>query len=243
MNKYYETSDIPESPLVGSGFDFSEKSIRLGFIRKVYSILMCQLLVTLAIVSLLVFEPNCRLYAQTHVEMSFVAIALTFICIIALACCTNVRRKSPINFIMLGIFTFCESFLVGTVASTYDADSVVLAVGVCAVVCFGLTIFAFQTKYDFTACGGFLLVALIVLICMGFLMIVLPNSKPLNIFYASLGAFIFSCYLVLDTQMMVGGQHKYSLSPEEYVFAALNLYLDVINLFLYILQIIGEARN
>lgn len=43
--------------------------------------------------------------------------------------------------------------------------------------------------------------------------------------------------------MMLGGKHKYSLSPEEYIFAALNLYLDIVNLFLFILSIIGNARN
>ncbi len=42
---------------------------------------------------------------------------------------------------------------------------------------------------------------------------------------------------------MMGGSHKYAISPEEYVFAALNLYLDIINLFLYILMIIGAARS
>jgi len=36
---------------------------------------------------------------------------------------------------------------------------------------------------------------------------------------------------------------QYSLSPEEYVFASLNLYLDVINLFLYILMIVGGSRS
>ncbi len=50
-------------------------------------------------------------------------------------------------------------------------------------------------------------------------------------------------YIVFDTQMMLGGKHKYSLSPEEYIFAALNLYLDIINLFLFILSIIGSSRN
>jgi len=42
---------------------------------------------------------------------------------------------------------------------------------------------------------------------------------------------------------MLGGKHKYSLSPEEYVFAALSLYLDIINMFLYILSIVGAARS
>ena len=42
---------------------------------------------------------------------------------------------------------------------------------------------------------------------------------------------------------MVGGHHKYSLSPEEYIFAALNLYLDIVNLFMFILTIVGAARG
>lgn len=42
---------------------------------------------------------------------------------------------------------------------------------------------------------------------------------------------------------MIGGNHKFSISPEEYVFAALTLYLDIINIFLYILSLVGNARN
>ena len=36
--------------------------------------------------------------------------------------------------------------------------------------------------------------------------------------------------------MMIGGNHKYSISPEEYIFAALAIYLDIINIFMYILR-------
>ena len=54
--------------------------------------------------------------------------------------------------------------------------------------------------------------------------------------YGSIGALIFSLYIVYDTQLMMGGKHKYALSPEEYIFAALN-----INLFRYILLIVGIA--
>lgn len=69
----------------------------------------------------------------------------------------------------------------------------------------------------------------------------LAGSYPIvNLVYACLGALLFSAYLVYDTQLMMGGKHKYSISPEEYVFAALNLYLDIVQIFLYILQIIGS---
>ena len=43
--------------------------------------------------------------------------------------------------------------------------------------------------------------------------------------------------------MMMGGNHKYSISPEEYIFAAIAIYLDIINLFLYILSLVGAAKK
>lgn len=50
-------------------------------------------------------------------------------------------------------------------------------------------------------------------------------------------------YLVFDTQLILGGKHRrYTVSPEEYVFAALNLYLDIVNLFLLLLQLISLCR-
>ena len=63
------------------------------------------------------------------------------------------------------------------------------------------------------------------------------------IFIASCGALIFSFYIIYDMQIMMGGKQKYSVSPEEYIFAALNLYLDILNIFLFILRIFGSSRK
>jgi len=106
-----------------------------------------------------------------------------------------------------------------------------------------LTLFAFQTKIDFTACGGALLCVLVIFVLAGFVAAFFPQTRTVRLVYACIGAVIFSLYIVYDTQIMIGGNHKYSLDPEEYVFAALNLYLDIVNLFIYILQIIGAARD
>lgn len=77
---------------------------------------------------------------------------------ITMACCESIRRKSPMNFIFLGIFTLAQSFVLGVVTSAYGTETVLLAVGVTAAVCFALTIFAFQTKIDFTVMGGKMIV-------------------------------------------------------------------------------------
>ncbi|KXJ67886.1 hypothetical protein RP20_CCG008096 [Aedes albopictus] len=90
--------------------------------------------------------------------------------------------------------------------------------------------------------GGVLFVAVIILMLFGIIAIFFPG-KTITIVYASAGALLFSIYLIYDTQLMMGGEHKYSISPEEYIFAALNLYLDIINIFMYILTIIGASRD
>lgn len=42
---------------------------------------------------------------------------------------------------------------------------------------------------------------------------------------------------------MIGGNHKMSISPEEYIFAALNIYMDIVNIFIYILAILSASRD
>lgn len=242
--QYSSNENIVADEEFGSSqtFSFSEKSVRLGFIRKVYGILVCQLTVTFSFITIFLYVEPVRKFSHENLWPWVTAFVVTFVCLIALACCPDVRRKFPTNMIFLGIFTLCESFLLGSVASCYQADEVLIAVGITAAVVIGLTIFAFQTKWDFTMCSGGLLVFLIILFLFGILAAIMHN-RVLSIVYSSLGALVFSMYIVVDTQLMMGGQHQYALSPEEYIFAALNLYLDIVNLFLFILSIIGRARD
>lgn len=225
-----------------AAFEFNDSSIRRGFIKKVYSILMLQLSVTLAVIGWVVFDKRTGLYVQQHSWLIYVAFGITIIALLCLACCGDLRRKAPHNFIFLGIFTLAQSFICAVISSRYNTDIVFMAVGITAAVCLGLTLFAFQTKYDFTMIGGFLFVALLILMIFGFVTIFFPG-RTMRMVYASFGALLFSVYLIYDTQLMMGGKHKYSVSPEEYVFAALNLYMDIINIFLYILTIIGNAKD
>lgn len=143
----------PEDP-DAKGFDFTDESIRKGFIRKVYSILTVQLSVTLAIIALFVFHRPTNLWVKQHHELMWISLIVVFVTMIALACCESVRRKSPMNFIFLSLFTVAQSFLLGCTSIHYDSDTVLMAVGITAAVCLGLTLFAFQTKWDFTVMGG-----------------------------------------------------------------------------------------
>lgn len=51
-------------------------------------------------------------------------------------------------------------------------------------------------------------------------------------------AVLFTAFLIYDLQLLMGGR-TYELDPDEYVFASVTIYLDIINIFLSVLRIIG----
>lgn len=87
----------------------------------------------------------------------------------ALSCYRRVARKVPINYILLGLFTLAESYMISTIASYYDYTIVLFAGALTLAVVVGLTIYAFTTKRDFTGCTAFLFVLLLVVIVAGIL--------------------------------------------------------------------------
>ncbi|CAB0000017.1 unnamed protein product [Nesidiocoris tenuis] len=180
------------------------------------------------------------------IEILFVcrilAAVMSIVLIVVLACCESVRRTAPMNFIMLFLFTLVEGFLLGVVSSTYSKESVILAVSLTALITFLLTVFSFQTKFDVTGWGTGLFIILFIFTIVGFIAGFFMPGRTWQLVYGGIGAAIFCLYIIYDTQLMIGGKHKYALSPEEYVFASLNLYLDIVNLFLLLLSIFGD-RN
>ncbi|KAI5214064.1 Protein Lifeguard 1 [Manis pentadactyla] len=231
---YYDNQDFPAA-------NWDDKSIRQAFIRKVFLVLTVQLSVTLSTVAVFTFVREVKGFVQENVWTYYVSYAVFFISLIVLSCCGDFRRKHPWNLVALSVLTVSLSYMVGMIAGFYNTEAVIMAVGITTTVCFTVVIFSMQTRYDFTSCMGVLLVSMVVLVIFAILCIFIRN-RILEIVYASLGALLFTCFLAVDTQLLLGNK-QLSLSPEEYVFAALNLYTDIINIFLYILTIIGRAKE
>jgi len=147
--------------------------------------------------------------------------------------------------ILLSLFTVAQGTMLGVMCAFYDASSIIMAAGMTAIVVLTLTAFARWTTIDFTGMGIYLYVCLIVFVLTGIVaslfVTTLQGFQTMQLLYAAGGVMLFSCYLVYDTQLIVGGKHaKFQFSVDDYVFAALNLYLDIINLFIYILQLLNQ---
>eukprot|EP01023_Acetabularia_acetabulum_P068179 TRINITY_DN9582_c0_g1_i3.p3 TRINITY_DN9582_c0_g1~~TRINITY_DN9582_c0_g1_i3.p3 ORF type:complete len:239 (-),score=39.05 TRINITY_DN9582_c0_g1_i3:150-866(-) len=232
--------DDIETGFMNQGSYNWEKEVRHGFIRKVFGILAVQLIITTAIGAVFVVVEPVNLYVTQNMWPLITAVVLTFLLFCVLSCSKAAQRTHPWNLILLFIFTLAESCFVGTISAFAKAEYVLAAFGITAIITIALTIYASQTKYDFTMCGGVLLGFLIALIVASLLGIFLFPGRIFSAVIGGVGALLFSAYLVFDVQLIMGGK-KYELSPDEYVFGALALYLDVINIFLYVLQIFSAA--
>ncbi|XP_068091373.1 protein lifeguard 1-like [Hyperolius riggenbachi] len=237
--------DVEVPPEYTAGFEasnpFSDRAIRRAFIRKVYITLTLQLIITFGIVFMFTFWKTLRNWVRYNPYLMYAVLPCTFILLMVLACCDQARRRVPLNYILLGMFTILEGCLLGNLAAYYNADAVMWATGATILVTLGLTLFAFQTKWDFTKMSGSLMVLFMVVLSFGLLAAIF-RTYWLSIVYACIGTLVFGLYLVFDTQLILGGNHRYSVSPEDYIFAALNIYVDVVNLFLLLLQIFGLCR-
>lgn len=224
----------------GLGKNLSEGS-RMGFIRKVYLILSSLMLLTLAEVTYIYNNPKVSLYLRQHPAIMIVALIVMITIMYTLGCYQSVARSVPINYILLFIFAVAQSMFVGFVCARYPPNIVLLAVALTVAVVVGLTIYAFTTKTDFTMCGGVLLVAGLVLLVATIVSFFVHN-KILHIIISACGAILFSVYLIYDTQLVVGSGEN-ALSTDDYIWGAMQLYIDIIQIFLKILHLLGEAQR
>ncbi|CAK9035494.1 unnamed protein product [Durusdinium trenchii] len=247
------------SPLTGDGEEIQElygiedTAVRHGFVQKVFGILLVQL-VTTTLVGGLVMKlalPVAKSNPALAMALMLGSLVLSIACMCIFACCPQTMRQTPTNYLLLALFTLAESVLVGFISAHYTQESVLLVLATTCIVVVSLILFACQTKYDITGYLPYVLVACMGLFGFGFILTIAafcgmgnsPVFQTMRLVYSMCGVLVFSCFIVLDTQLIVGGKHsKFRFGVDDYCMAAINLYMDIVQLFLYLLQLMGERR-
>jgi hypothetical protein len=221
--------------------DLQPEEMRKGFIRKVYSILAIQMLATVACIVPFYTVPELKVFVILNPGIVWIALLMTIVFMCVISCNPALARTFPQNYFLLAAFTLCEGLLLGCIL--VFQTGVLIAAAVTASIVIVLTIFAVFTEIDFSGMSPYLLCATCGLLAIGITAMIL-QIPWLTSLYAGLGAVLFSVYIIHDTQTIVGGKHvTYQISVDDYAFAALVLYLDIINLFLYILHLVGGGRD
>jgi protein lifeguard len=207
----------------------------MQFIRKVYTILTFQILLTTGLSTVSFFSNGYRTWIQSNSWMMW----LSLFGAIAFMIATYWKRKSyPTNMIFLTGFTALEAYSISVITSFYESRIVIQALILTLAIFAFLTAFACQSKYDFTSWMPYLFGGLWILIIFGFMAVFFPHGKTIELIYGVVAALIFSGYILVDTQLVMRHYHV-----EEEIAAAISLYLDIINLFLAILRILNSQNN
>jgi len=219
--------------------------IRAGFVRKVYGILSAQLAMTVAVALPLASRGQRFLYSNAGLMIA--ATVLMCLSVMVMSCCHRIANKFPLNYFLLFIFTIAQGVIVGGLCAAYTWTSVGLAASSTALVFFAMTVYAFTSKTDFTGMGTYLFAGLISLCVSGLVFSVLAVCgiyvPALTMVCDAIGVVVFTMYIVCDTQMIIQGEHEIKFGIDEYVFAAMMLYADIINLFVKLLKLFGEFEN
>merc|ERR1712003_417608 len=230
-NPSEKRSTIEDDFNYGNNVLSSSQEVQKGFLRKVYGILTVQIFMTIGVSAIcMAFDP-VKVFLQANPAIPAISGIGCFGLLIALMIH---RRNFPTNFILLGAFTFLESISIATVVTYYQAPVVIRACLITLSVFCLLTSFTLQSKKDYSSWGAALFSFLWILIGVSLMHILFP-TEIMDTVISFGGAALFSLFIIYDTHMLMR-----RLSAEEYIFAAINLYLDILNLFLHILRILGQ---
>ena len=152
-----------------------------------------------------------------------------------------VKKKAGINLLVLFAFTFISGLtltpLLTNILGMAGGASIVANAFMLTTVAFGgLSMFAMNTKRDFSVMGKMLFITLIVVVVAS-LMNIFFQSSIMQLVIASISAVLFSAFILYDTQNIINGRYE---TPIE---GAIALYLDFLNLFVALLQILGIFRR
>jgi len=215
-------------------------SSRLNFIRKVLGILAAQFALTAAGVSITVANRYKAIpFFQTHTAILIICLVVYIVCLYALACYKSIARSVPTNYILLFLFTSAMTYMVSGVCALYEPEVVMAAAVLTAVTVGALAIYAVTTKEDFTYCGGAVWAFFFIIMTGTMLCIFMHRDYRVRILLSCLIIFMCCFYIIYDIQLLVGGKTA-ELSVDDYIFAAMMIYIDIMRLFLEILKVLGK---
>jgi FtsH-binding integral membrane protein len=207
---------------------------RATLVRRTYLLVLASVLVTMGGVSFSMSTPPVLNWAARHPIITMLGM---FVPLIA---AMKFRNVFPTNIGLVFLFTFVEGIFISPFIYLLGQTQpgVVGQAALLTGTTFGvLTLYAFLSRKDFSAWGGFFMIGLWVLIATSLLNLFFQNTTA-SLWIAGATVFVFGGLLIFDTWRL-----RNVFGPDDYVQAAVSIYLDLLNMFLAILTLLGGRRE
>ena len=208
---------------------------RASLVRRTYSLVFVSVLVTIVGVTFALSQPAVLNAVAAHPWLTMLGVFVPLLLV------NSARNVFPLNIGLGFLFTFAMGIYISPVIYVFGqrqpgliTQAATLTIGAFLV----LTSYAFVSRRDFSAWGSFFSVGLFVVIGGMLLNIFFFHNPAADVALASITILVFSGLLVFDTWRL-----RNVYGPNDYVAATLQIYLDLLNLFMAILRVLGGRRN
>lgn len=211
---------------------------RATLVRRTYALVFASIVTTMLGAAFAVSQPKLLTAVWDHY-------IITFLCALApLYMALRYHKTFPQNLGFTFLFTFIEGIWISPLLLFYERmqPGVLGQAGLLTLTTFGvLSLYAVLSRRDFSAWGGFFTIGLWVLIATSLMNMFFRNPTA-SLWLAAGTIFVFGGLLVFDTWRIV---RSGAYSEDDYVPAAVQIYLDLLNIFLAVLQLLtgGNRRN
>ena len=216
-------------------------SQRQDFIKKVFSIVFVQILVTTIITGFTMGNVTMRRFVMESQVCMIISVIGALVTMLILLFSDKMAKQVPTNYYLLTAFTLFESYSIACLCNFTDPEIVLMAlVGTCAIT-LTLVTYAMTAKKDFTIMGSFVhqMISSMFIMAISNFFFRIPLIGC--ILYAG-SCVMAGLYLIYDVQMICGGKRgKFGI--DDYVRAAMTLYLDIIRIFIKIIQILNALKK
>ncbi len=221
---------IPAALPVRSGAE------RATLVRRTYGLVFVSVIVTMLGAAFAWTQPALMVAVGQH---PFIAMLCMFA---PLFMAMRAPRAYPRNIAYTLLFTFIEGIFLSPFLYLYDRTQpgiIGQAAGLTLFAFGALSLFAVFSRRDFSAWGQFFFVGLLVLFATSLLNMFFHNPTA-NLWISAGALVVFSGLLVFDTWHIT---RSGAFGEEDYVVAAVQIYLDLLNIFVAILSLLGGGRR
>lgn len=206
---------------------------RATLVRRTYSLVLANVVVTMIGTMIGLSVPSLMLSVARHPILSFLCTLIPLLMV------QRTRTQFPMNLTWSAIFALVMGVTISPAIYIYGSRSpgiIGQAAGLTLTTFGVLTAYAWFSKRDFSAWGSFFIVGVWVLIATSLLNIFFQSSAA-SVWIAGATVLVFSGLLIFDTWRL-----RNVYGPDDYVQAAVNIYLDLLNMFMAILRLLGGRR-
>ncbi len=227
--------------------EMGRTGVTLGrYTAKTFLIMFLGLLVTFAVAVSCCVTP-VLLYAVAYIPYFHIIILVAQLAVV-IGMSAMIRKLSPAA---AGVCFFVYAVLTGVTFTfyflVYDVASLLLAFGATALYFGGMAVFGYVTGIDLSRLRTVLLGGLIFLIIMNVAMLFIPGLEAMDRILCTVGVVIFLAFTAYDTQKIKTFYYSFNgdeaMLKKASIISALELYLDFINIFLYLLRFLGKGSK